>query len=153
MILLIPTIFGWPIFAQSPGIKVTLLGTAGPSLSIDRAESGRLVQVGGETLLFDCGRGVPERLAQLGVGGVSKVFLTHLHSDHTQGLPILWMGQWNGRGSTPLSIWGPPTDVDQPTGTAGLASSLATAYATNIQSDAIWWRSGPRMPSSSTCMK
>ena len=128
---LILILAGAPLSAQSSSIKVTLLGTSGPSMAIDRPESGTLVQAGGENLLFDCGRGVPERLNQLGVGNINKVFLTHLHSDHTQGLPILWMGGWNGRGTTPLSLWGPGSDVDQPTGTTGLAAQLTTAYATN----------------------
>lgn len=99
-------------------------------MSPDRPEMGTLVQAGGETLLFDCGRGVPERLNQLGVT-VSKVFLTHLHSDHTQGLPILWMGGWNARGASNLSVWGPAADDDQPTGTAGLTAMLASGFATN----------------------
>ena len=120
-----------PVFGQTSSIKVTLLGTSGPSLSNDRAEAGTLVQAGAENLLFDCGRGVPERLVQLGLGNINKVFLTHLHSDHTQGLPILWMGGWNGRGTNALSLWGPGMDVDQPTGTTGLAAQLMTAYATN----------------------
>ena len=120
-----------PLFAQPATIKVTLLGTSGPSQSIERSETGTLVQAGGENLLFDCGRGVPERLNQIGVSGVSKVFLTHLHSDHTQGLAALWMGGWVSRGSNPLSLFGPGTDVDQPTGTVGLAAQLMSAYATN----------------------
>ena len=131
MMILAAAFLGGALSGQSPDFRVTLLGTAGPSMSTDRAESGTLVQAGSETLLFDCGRGVPERLNQLGVGAVTKVFLTHLHSDHTQGLPVLWMGQWNGRGTTNLSLWGPGPDTDQPTGTAGLAANLTTAYATN----------------------
>lgn len=129
--VIVVALFGGTLIGQSPAIRVTLLGTAGPSMAIDRAESGTLVQAGGETLLFDCGRGVPERLVQLGIGNVSKVFLTHLHSDHTQGLPILWMGGWNARGSTSVSLWGPTTDADQPSGTAFLAQALTIAYATN----------------------
>lgn len=117
-----------PVASQD--IVVTLLGTAGPSMSIERAESGTLIQAGGETLLIDCGRGVPERIVQLGVRGVDKVFLTHLHSDHTQGLPILWMSGWNSR-SGKLSVWGPGAGVDQPTGTVGLAQALSVGYATN----------------------
>lgn len=71
--------------AQS--IYVRLLGTAGPSLNPNQAEAGLLVVAGAEVLLFDCGHGVPNRLAQLGRTNVSKVFLTHVHSDHTEGLP------------------------------------------------------------------
>ena len=128
---LILILAGTPLSGQSSSIKVTLLGTSGPSMAIDRPEAGTLVQAGSENLLFDCGRGVPERLNQLGLGNINKVFLTHLHSDHTQGLPILWMGGWNGRGTNALSLWGPGSDVDQPTGVTGLAAQLTTAYATN----------------------
>ena len=98
---------GSALQGQSPTIKVTLLGTAGPSASVDRPESGTLVQAGSETLLCDCGRVVPERLVQLGLANVSTVFLTHLHSDHTEGLPVLWMEGCNGRGTTNLSVWVP----------------------------------------------
>jgi ribonuclease Z len=117
--------------------RVRLLGTAGPSLTPYQAEAGLLVVVGSganqELLLFDCGRGVPENLAQIGATLVNKVFLTHLHSDHTEGLPILWMNEntWSSRGTAPLSVWGPGQDVDQPAGTAEIASQLATAFATN----------------------
>src|SRR5580704_16537964 len=117
----------YPAIAQS-SILVRLLGTAGPSLSPDRAEAGLLVIAGSEVLLFDCGRGIPERLSQLpGRISVSKVFLTHLHSDHTEGLPILWMNEntWSARGTTPLSVWGPGQDTDQPAGVADLTSMLS----------------------------
>jgi len=119
--------------AAQPVMYVRLLGTAGPSLSPDRAEAGLLVVAGPEVLLFDCGHGVPDRLAQLGRTGVSHVFLTHLHSDHTEGLPELWMNEvtWSDRGNTPLSVWGPGQDVNQPAGTADLTSQVANAYATN----------------------
>ena len=101
-------------------------------MSPDRAEAGLLVVAGSEILLFDCGHGVPDRLAQLARTGVSKVFLTHLHSDPLEGLPELWMNEvtWSDRGNTPLSVWGPGQDVDQPAGSADLASLVAHAFAT-----------------------
>jgi ribonuclease Z len=120
-----------PVRAQS--IFVRLLGTSGPSLSRNSAEAGLLVVAGPEILLFDCGHGVPDRLAQVGRFGVSKVFLTHLHSDHTEGMAELWMNEntWSARGNTPLSVWGPGPGADQPAGTADLTSHLANAWATN----------------------
>jgi ribonuclease Z len=121
-----------PVDAQS--IYVRLLGTAGPSLNPNQAEAGLLVVAGAEILLFDCGHGVPNRLAQIGRTNVSKVFLTHVHSDHTEGLPELWMNEvtWENRGSTPLSVWGPPEAApNQPSGTADLTSDVANAFATN----------------------
>lgn len=115
-------------------ITATLLGTAGPSLSTVQAEAGLLIQAGPETLLFDCGHLVPERLAQLGIYNVTRVFLTHLHSDHTEGLPILWMNEftWESRGSNPLQVFGPPEDnPNQPAGTSDMTTGIANAYATN----------------------
>jgi ribonuclease Z len=123
--------------AQAQSIHVTLLGTSGPSISPSAPEAGLLVEAGGETLLFDCGRGVPERITQLGPSkfgprlGVNKVFLSHLHSDHTEGLPVLWMNGWGPRGNNALNVWGPGPDVDTPTGAGGLLAQLQTAFATN----------------------
>jgi ribonuclease Z len=120
--------------ASAQSIYVRLLGTAGPSLNPNQAEAGLLEVAGSEILLFDCGHGIPDRLAQVGRTGVSKVFLTHVHSDHTEGLPELWMNEntWSARGSTPLSVWGPGELLpNQPSGTADIANQLTTAFATN----------------------
>lgn len=117
---------------QPAPFRVRLLGTAGPSLNLGQAEAGLLVVAGSELLLFDCGRGVPERLAQIGAIP-TKVFLTHLHSDHTEGLPILWMNEvmWENRANTPLSVWGPGLGPDQPAGILEMTSQIASAFATN----------------------
>src|ERR1700704_3363118 len=122
------------LWAQTSAIHVTLLGTGGPSSGAFRGEAGLLVEAGGGVLLFDCGSTVPSRLDQLFPSkiGVSKVFLSHLHSDHAEGLPILWMQGWQSdRWDRPLSVWGPGPDVDQPTGTAALTAQIQTAFATN----------------------
>jgi ribonuclease BN (tRNA processing enzyme) len=45
-----------------------------------------------EKLVFDCGRGCPIRLQQKGVRlGEVKLFITHLHSDHVNGIVDLWL--------------------------------------------------------------
>lgn len=131
-ILLSPLLFVFTSSGQV--IRATLLGTAGPSLSTTQAEAGLLIQAGPETLLFDCGHLIPERLAQLGISNITKVFLTHLHSDHTEGLPILWMNEvtWEGRGSNPLQVFGPgEDDPNQPAGAADMTTDVANAYLTN----------------------
>jgi ribonuclease Z len=74
--------------ATAPGeatIRVTLLGTGMPVPAPDRAGPATLIEAGGQTLLFDAGRGVATRLFQLGVPlrAVAPLFLTHFHSDHT----------------------------------------------------------------------
>jgi ribonuclease Z len=89
--------YAWP---QSPAdgddFRVTLLGTGSPPPVMNRFGPGVLVQAGDQTLLFDCGRGVAQRLFQLGVklGAANKLFLTHLHSDHVVGIPDLWLTGW-----------------------------------------------------------
>lgn len=82
--------------SENDDFRVTLLGTGSPQPSIKRFGPGVLVQAGGQTLLIDCGRGVTQRLFQLGVtlGTINKLFLTHLHSDHVVGIPDLWLTGW-----------------------------------------------------------
>jgi ribonuclease Z len=54
------------------------------------------------------------------------VFLTHLHSDHTAGLPDLFDTSWQfGRKTTPLELYGPP-------GTKRLANSMLQFFAEDI---------------------
>ena len=91
-------------------MRVTLLGTGGPELSPDRYGAATLIEADGETLLFDAGRGVMQRLYECGIriNSVTKVFFTHLHSDHIDGLPNLWITPWFLLGrSEPMTFWGP----------------------------------------------
>lgn len=117
--------------APEPAIRVTLLGTGRPDPVIDRFGPSTLVEAGGQTLLFDAGRGATQRLWQMGIplSRVGAVFLTHLHSDHTVGLPDLWLTGWlptpYGRRTTPLGVWGPE-------GTRAMADALRQAFAWDI---------------------
>lgn len=75
-------------------LKVILLGTAGgPTFSAHRLGISTMVLAGPETLLFDCGRGLTTGMTALDIkpGDVTKVFLTHLHSDHIIALPELYL--------------------------------------------------------------
>lgn len=122
-----------PALAQDtpPFITVHLLGTGAPIPRVDRFGPSTLVTVGGKRLLFDAGRGVSQRLWQLGLslGAIDAVFLTHLHSDHLVGLPDLWLTGWlqpeYGRRQKPLVVVGP-------VGTANLANSLRGGFAPDI---------------------
>lgn len=125
-----------PTAAQEPAdgndFRVTLLGTGTPVPSITRFGPSTLIQVGGETLMFDCGRGVTQRLWQLGVklSTVSSLFLTHLHSDHIVGIPDLWatgwLNQaWGGR-TEPLVVYGP-------LGTRDMIENMRKAFHWDIQ--------------------
>ena len=121
------------VSAQAAGdFKVTLLGTGSPNPSIERFSMSTLVEAGDTKLLFDAGRGSSIRLWQLGVpmGRLDAVFLTHFHSDHTIGLPDLWLTGWidtpYGRRKTPLTVIGPA-------GARALTDGLEKAYADDVK--------------------
>ncbi len=113
-------------------MTVTLLGTGSPPPLMERFGPSILVEAGDEKLVFDVGRGVTQRIFQLGMTlrEVTGVFLTHFHSDHTVGIPDLWLTGWlsprfGGR-MTPFEIWGPE-------GTEAMMAALEEAYAADIR--------------------
>lgn len=117
---------------QGQSMKVTLLGTGRPDPAIDRFGPATLVEAGNQTLLFDCGRGASQRMWQLKMplSKIDVLFLTHLHSDHTVGIPDLWLTGWlqtpYGRRKAPLNVVGPE-------GTRAMMSSLRHAYKWDVR--------------------
>ena len=119
-----------PAAARAQQIKVTLLGTGSPPPVMNRFGPSILVEAGGQTFLFDAGRGALQRLNQAKIRwqDVLGVFLTHLHSDHVVGFPDLWLTGWlvgPGR-NIPLEVWGPR-------GTKSMMSHLEQAYEYDIR--------------------
>jgi ribonuclease Z len=111
--------------------RVTLLGTGNPQLQIDRFGPGTLVEAGNQKLLFDAGRGVPIRLAQIRIppAALDALFITHYHSDHVIGIPDVWLTGWapaGGRRKQPLRVIGP-------TGAKDLMDNLQRAYAADVR--------------------
>ena len=115
--------------AQSDSLTVILLGTgAGPPVNLQQFGASILVEAGGERFLFDCGRGATMRLTQVGVpiGTISRLFLTHLHSDHVIQIPDLVLAGWaGGRRTIPLEVWGPD-------GTRNMMDHIQQAFAFDI---------------------
>ncbi|MGX4803295.1 MBL fold metallo-hydrolase [Bradyrhizobium guangdongense] len=111
--------------------RVTLLGTGVPIPRPDRFGPSTLIQAGDHTLLIDAGRGATMRLFQLGVsiGKVDALLLTHFHSDHTVGIPDLWLTGWL---SSYFANRRRPFNVIGPVGTARLMHHLEAAYAQDI---------------------
>lgn len=119
---------GKPV-SNSDTIRVTLLGTGVPTPVMERFGPSTLVEAGGQTLLFDAGRGALQRLFQLQppIKEVRNIFLTHLHSDHLVGLPDLWLTGWlDGRPTRPLRVWGPR-------GTQAMMGHLEQAFQYDIR--------------------
>jgi ribonuclease Z len=111
-------------------LRVMLLGTrSGPAIDPQRAGIGTLIVAGPERLLFDVGRGVPRAMSRMGIvpADVTKVFLTHLHSDHVIALPELYLYPWASQGrATPFEVWGPE-------GTKAMMQNLQKAFAFDIR--------------------
>jgi ribonuclease Z len=112
--------------------KVTLLGTGVPIPSPHRFGPSTLVEAGDQKLLIDAGRGAAIRLYQLDVplGRIDALLLTHYHSDHTSGIPDVWLTGWLqshfGTRTSPFRVIGP-------VGAKTLMSHLEQAYALDIQ--------------------
>jgi ribonuclease Z len=118
--------------AVQSDFHVTLLGTGIPVPDPDRFGPSTLVEAGAQKLLFDAGRGATIRLFQLHVSlsRVGPLFLTHFHSDHTSGIPDIWLSGWLGgpwaRRTSPFRVIGP-------TGTKELMLHLEEAYKADIK--------------------
>lgn len=78
-------------------------------------------------MLFDAGRNSTTGLARLAIDpvAISKIFLTHLHSDHIISLPELLLFPWTSGRTTPLSVWGP-------VGTRAMMQNLQEAFTVDI---------------------
>jgi ribonuclease Z len=111
--------------------RVTLLGTGTPTPRPDRLGPATLVEAGNEKLLFDAGRGIPIRLAQIQipVARLDALFITHYHSDHVSGIPDVWLTGWlpgSGGRTKPFRVIGP-------TGAKELMSNLERAYGADVR--------------------
>src|SRR5262245_1306374 len=121
-------------FPASDITRVVMLGTGTPNADPDRSGPALAIVVRGVPYLVDCGPGVVRRAAAAQASGIqgltvsrlSRVFITHLHSDHTAGLPDLWLTPWVLDRRVPLEVWGPK-------GVARMASHLRDAYKEDIE--------------------
>ncbi len=88
---------------------VVLLGTGMPRPDPDRSGPSTAVVVGSRVFVFDAGPGVERRMAaaHLPINGPTALFITHLHSDHTLGLPDLIFTSWVMGRSKPMPAYGP----------------------------------------------
>lgn len=122
-----------PVAYDSTRTQVVLLGTGTPNAEPDRSGPAVAVVVRGRAYLVDAGPGIVRRAAAARRAGVTAlrmenltiVFLTHLHSDHTLGLPDLMLTPWVLDRTAPLSVYGPR-------GTSALTRRLLAAYDADI---------------------
>ena len=90
-------------------LRVTLCGTGTPQVDTERNQACTLVAAGGMIFLFDAGEGAAKSIARLNVplDKLTRVFMTHWHSDHFNGLgPLVGHGWLAGR-QEPMQVYGP----------------------------------------------
>ena len=94
------------------------------------------VVVNGQPYIFDCGPGfwrnsqvsTPAyggKIAALEPKNLTRLFLTHLHFDHTEGLSEFMLAPWIYYREGPLQVYGPP-------GTEDVVRHLTEAYTKDI---------------------
>ncbi len=91
-------------------LHVGFCGTGSPLPSRDRAAACTVVIANGQLFVFDMGEGSGETLSLMGfpLDKVQGVWLTHLHSDHFEGLGPFTLQRWAGTSAkTPLPVFGP----------------------------------------------
>jgi ribonuclease Z len=92
-------------------IRVTVLGSGNPPPTRAQASGSILVEVGnaeGDMFIFDVGSGSLANFMCLGlpINSLDKVFLTHLHADHTADLITLFGSFRKAGRQGPLRVWG-----------------------------------------------
>lgn len=107
---------------------VVLVGTGFPRPDPAAAGPATAVVVGKRVFLFDAGPGIQRSLAtaRLPIDGVTALFITHLHSDHTLGLPDLILDSWVMGRHTPLPAYGPP-------GLRAMTSHILAAWGEDLR--------------------
>ena len=106
------------------GLHVYICGAGSPLADPKRSGPCIGVLAGKRAFIFDAGTNGSQNLGPMGfpTGRVEEIFLTHLHSDHLDGLGQMLLGTWINSGRTS------PTKVTGPTGTAQVVEGFNMAY-------------------------
>jgi len=114
-----------PIYAET---KLILLGTGTPNADPNRSGPATAIVVNGSVYVVDLGPGVVRRAAAAGIAAdkLKVAFLTHLHSDHTAGLPDFYLTPAVLDRHAPLQLIGPK-------GTKSMANHIQAAYREDVE--------------------
>ncbi|MCP4570457.1 MAG: MBL fold metallo-hydrolase [FCB group bacterium] len=114
--------------------KIVLLGTGTPNADPERSGPAVAIVVNDTPYLVDCGPGIVRRAAaafESGVAGLKvenlkRLFVTHLHSDHTAGYSDLILTPWVLGRDEPLEVYGPE-------GIGEMTEHILAAYEQDIR--------------------
>lgn len=107
------------------GLHAYVCGSGSPMPDADRAGPCVAVLAGNKAFIFDTGSGSIRKLMRMGfpMGKLQAIFLTHLHSDHIDGLGEALLQAWiGGSRAAPLPVYGPE-------GTDRVVAGFNQAYA------------------------
>lgn len=118
---------------QKSVTQVVLLGTGTPNADPDTSGPAVAIVVNDTPYVVDAGPGVVRRAAaaaRKGVAGLDvsklrRLFITHLHSDHTTGYPDFILTPAVLDRDAPLEVYGPP-------GTQRMTDHILKAYSEDI---------------------
>jgi ribonuclease BN (tRNA processing enzyme) len=121
------------VAASSAQTRVLMLGTGTPNADPERSGPAVAILVNDRVYLVDSGPGIVRRamaaeqkgIPGIGITRLTHVFLTHLHSDHTVGLPDLLLTPWVKERAEPLQVFGP-------SGTKRMLGHIAEAWKEDI---------------------
>jgi len=114
-----------------------MLGSGGVNPTPHRNGPSGAVIAHDSTYIIDAGEGIWRGLARAAIAHdglltehlaptrIQRLFLTHLHSDHTIGLPAVWLKSWIFGRQEPFQVYGP-------IGTQKLCQHLIEAYHGDI---------------------
>ena len=118
---------------ENKGTRLVLLGTGTPNPVPERSGPSLAIIVNNQAYIVDCGPGVVRRAAEaarknlpsLNSSGLTRLFITHLHSDHTLGYPdMLLSPAVTGRDSA-IEVYGPK-------GLQDMTNHILAAYKEDI---------------------
>lgn len=114
--------------------RLVVLGSGTPNAEENRAGSGLAIAVDERPYLVDCGHSVVQRVVEARAAGLIKwsttdltvLFLTHLHADHSVGLPDLLFTPWIHGREEKVAAFGPR-------GLKDMVEHIQAAYRVNIR--------------------
>ena len=116
------------ITTATTATTIVFLGTGMPAPDPKRQGPSFVVEAGGNTYLFDMGVGLMRqaRAANVNISPPTAAFLSHLHTDHTLGLPDLMFTPWSAGGApSSFPLYGP-------VGLQWMVNNIQSAYTQDI---------------------
>lgn len=126
------------------GLHAGLCGAGSPLPDPDRSGPCVFVIAGGRLFVVDAGAGSSRVLSRIRVpqGAIEAILLTHLHSDHIDGLGEMELQRWaNGARETPVPVYG-PAGVDEVVAGIDRAYGPSRRYRVAHHGEAVVPRSG-----------